>query len=319
MYFSFSTPNELLLAIILGIVQGITEFLPISSTAHLLLFSKYLTKASISLAASNVIQFGTFVAIVQYFWEDIRTLSSHLFKRITNRAKFTQMLKNIKNWFQDPNQLFDIGAKQDILLSQITIASIPIIISALLLRKYLESTRDSLYYVAIFLTLGGILIVYAELMHIKKLKQSKSKLMSFKETLTVGLFQSLAIFPGVSRSGSALAGGLFLGRNREESVRFSFLLSLPALGLASAYDLIKVIGEFKNGTVPLLPTSSSWTSNELGLSILSIFVSFVVAYFVGLFCLRFLLKYLATNDSKIFVLYRIILVLFIILTFNNLR
>lgn len=319
MYFSFSTINELILAIILGIVQGVTEFLPISSTAHLLLFSKYLTKASISLAASNVIQFGTFIAIVQYFWEDVKTLSQHIFKRLTDRAKFKQMFINIKNWFQDPSQLFDLAAKQDILLSQIVIATIPVIISALILRNYLESMRESLYYVAIFLTLGGILIVYAELMHIKKLKTTKPRLMSFKETLTIGLFQSLAIFPGVSRSGSALAGGLFLGRNREESVKFSFLLSLPALGLASAYDVIKVIGDFRSGKVPLFPTQSSWTTAELGLSVISITVSFIVAYFMGLVCLKFLLKYLAKNDSKVFVLYRIVLVLFIIFTFNNLR
>jgi undecaprenyl-diphosphatase len=316
MFFSFSTFNEFLLALILGIVQGITEFLPISSTAHLLLVSKYITKSGISLMASNLIQFGTFIAIIQYFFKDIRILFTHLIRRIKAKDGFKELKANIKNWYDDPDQLFDPNAKNDILLTQLLVATLPIIVSALTLRKVVEGFRENLSFIAIFLTLGGVLIVYSELMHLKKIKLKKSKAMSFKETLLVGLFQSLAVFPGISRSGSALAGGLFLGRNRAESVRFSFLLSLPALGLASAYDLIKVFGEFKNGNINLLPTANSWAGTELNLSIISILIGFVVSYFVGLFTLKFLLKYLATNDSKIFVVYRILLVLFIIATYS---
>jgi undecaprenyl-diphosphatase len=314
MFFSFSTFNEFILSLILGIVQGITEFLPISSTAHLLLVSKYITKSGISLMASNLIQFGTFIAIIQYFFKDIRILITHVTRRIRAKDGLKEFKNNIKNWYYDPDQLFDPNAKNDILLTQLAVATLPIIISALTLRKAVEGFRESLSYVAIFLTLGGVLIVYSELMHLKKIKIKKSKSMSFKETLLVGIFQSLAVFPGISRSGAALAGGLFLGRNRAESVRFSFLLSLPALGLASMYDLIKAIGEFKNGNINFLPAASGWTGTELNLSIVSILIGFVVSYVVGLFTLRFLLKYLATNDSKIFVVYRIILVLFIIAT-----
>jgi undecaprenyl-diphosphatase len=316
MFLTFSPVNEIILSLILGIVQGITEFLPISSTAHLLLVSKYVTRSGISLAASDVIQFGTFIAIVQYFWEDVSTLSVHIFRSLKSPASMKNSYSNIVKWVKDPNQLFDIGAKQDIVIAQIITATLPIAIVAIILRKSLEDLRTSLYYIAIFLTIGGILIVYAELMHIKKFKTRKSKVMSFQESLTVGLFQSLSVFPGISRSGSALAGGLFLGRNRAESVRFSFLISLPAIGLASAYDLFKVIGEFRNGQIPLLPTASFWTTKDLGISILGLFVAFIVAYLVGLFCLKFLLKYLANNDSKIFVLYRIILVIFIIATYS---
>jgi undecaprenyl-diphosphatase len=316
MFFSFSTFNEFLLSIILGIVQGVTEFLPISSTAHLLLVSKYITKSGISLMASNLIQFGTFIAIIQYFFKDIRILVSHIIRRIKSKGGFKDMKHNIKNWYDDPNQIFDPQAKNDILLTQLLVATIPIIISALTLRKLVEGLRDNLYYIAIFLTIGGVLIVYAELMHLKKISLKKSKSMSFKETLLVGLFQSLAVFPGISRSGSALAGGLFLGRNRAESVRFSFLLSLPALGLASFYDLFKVFGEFKNGNINFWPNATGWLGAELNLSIVSILIGFGVSYIVGLFTLKFLLKYLATNDSKVFVVYRIVLVLFIIATYS---
>ena len=319
MLINFSPFNEILISILLGIVQGVTEFLPISSTAHLLLFSKYLTRGGISLAASNVIQFGTFIAIIQYFYEDIKVLAKHIIFRIKNFKTSNDLIVNIKNWIKDPNQIFDIKAKNDILISQLLVATLPIIISALLFRKTLEIMRENLFYVAIFLTLGGILIVYAELMHIKKINNKKSRMMSLKETLMVGLFQSLAVFPGISRSGSALAGGLFLGRNRTESVRFSFLLSLPALGLASFYDLVKVIYDFRNGSVPLLPDVAGWTSSNLNISILSIFIAFIAAYFVGLSTLKFLLKYLSNNDSKVFVAYRIILVLFIIATYSITR
>jgi undecaprenyl-diphosphatase len=316
MIFSFSTTNEIIASIILGIVQGITEFLPVSSTAHLLIISKYLTKSSLSLAASNVIQFGTFIAIIQYFFDDIQLLLKHIYKRLVDFKNIKIVFNNIKSWIMDPNQIFDPLAKQDILLSQLIIATLPIIISALTLRNFVENLRESLYYVAIFLTIGGVIIVYAELMHIKKINLKKSKIMSFKETLLIGLFQSLAVFPGISRSGSAMAGGLFLGRNREESVRFSFLLSLPALGLASMYDLVKIFSEFKNGKVPLMPQATGWNGKELNISILGISIGFVIAYIVGLITLKLLLKYLAKNDSKIFVIYRIVLVLFIIATFS---
>jgi undecaprenyl-diphosphatase len=316
MFINFSPFNEILFSILLGIVQGITEFLPISSTAHLLIVSKYITRSGISLAASNVIQFGTLIAIIQYFIEDIKVLVGHIIYRLKNLKDIKEFFTNFKNWFQEPNQIFDLKAKNDILISQLIIATLPIIATALIFRKTLEALRENLFYVAIFLTVGGILIVYAELMHIKKINSKKSKMMSFRETLMVGLFQSVAVFPGISRSGSALAGGLFLGRNRAESVRFSFLLSLPALGLASTYDLIKVIGEFKNGSISLLPNANGWTTSTLNISILSIGVAFIIAYIVGLITLKFLLKYLATNDSKVFVAYRIILVLFIIATYS---
>lgn len=311
---NFSPIAEYIISIILGIVQGVTEFLPISSTAHLLIFSKYITAREISLAASNVIQFGTFIAILQYFKEDISILFKHLWTKIRSFKEIKLTFTNIKSWIKDPNQIFDVHAKQDIILSQLIIATVPLIVMALTLRKFLEGLRSELNYIAIFLTLGGILIVYSELMHIKKLNIKKSKMMSLKETIMIGLFQSLAVFPGVSRSGSALAGGLFLGRNRAESVRFSFLLSIPALGLASIYDLISVSKDFVNKKVTLLPTLSSWESEKLNLSLLSIFIAFVVSYIVGLLTLKFLLKYLATNDSKVFILYRILLVIFILTT-----
>jgi undecaprenyl-diphosphatase len=316
MFLNFSIFNEIILSLILGVVQGITEFLPISSTAHLLLIGKYLTKGSISLTASNVIQFGTFIAIVQYFWNDIKMLNKHILFRLKNLKSLKDYFINSRNWIKEPNQIFDSIAKQDIILSQLILASIPLLISALTLRKLVENLRDNLYYVAVFLTLGGILIVYSELMHIKKINLKKSKTMSFKEVLFVGFFQSLAVFPGISRSGSAMAGGLFLGRNREESVRFSFLLSLPALGLASIYDLVKISQDFKNGFVPILPSIDAWKSGHISLSIISIILAFIVAYIVGLVTLKFLLKYLAKNDSKIFVVYRIILTIFIIATYS---
>ena len=313
--------SELILSIILGVIQGITEFLPVSSTAHLLIFSEYITKGVLPLTTSNIIQFGTFVAILQFFWEDISKLFKHCLKAIGNKQLKVDFINNIKAWINDPNQIFDLSAKNDILLFQLLVATIPVIITALITRSFLENTRNNLYLVAIFLTLGGVLIVYGELMHIKKLSLKKSKQMNLKETMIIGLFQSLSVFPGVSRSGSALAGGLFLGRNRDESVRFSFLLSIPALGLASFYDLIKAFLNLKNGDILILPKGISLNNLEKGsqinLSLVAIIFSAIIAYLVGLLCLKFLLRYLAKNDSKVFILYRIILCIFIVVTYSR--
>lgn len=314
--------SELILSFILGVIQGITEFLPISSTAHLLIFSEYITKGVLPLTTSNIIQFGTFIAILQYFWEDISKLFKHLIKIIKSKNLKIDFVNNIKTWINDPNQIFDLLAKNDILLFQLSIATIPVVVTALLTRNFLENSRNNLYLVAIFLTLGGVLIIYGELMHIKKIPLKKSKQMTLKETIIIGLFQSLSVFPGISRSGSALAGGLFLGRDRQESVRFSFLLSIPALGLASLYDLIKGVMEIKNGNIPFLPSNVALNNLEKGsqinLSLISIIASAVVAYLIGLLCLKFLLRYLAKNNSKVFIFYRIFLCFFIILTYSKL-
>jgi len=131
------------------------------------------------------------------------------------------------------------------------------------------------------------------------------------------LFQSLAIFPGISRSGATISGALFLGRNRKESVRFSFLLSLPAIILAGTADLLKLIWDIFRGKIDasLLPKSTNWSNEEILLSLTSIFISFVVAYLVGLGALRWLINFLSKNTFRWFIVYRVLVGLFILISF----
>jgi undecaprenyl-diphosphatase len=306
MHYSFW--NELILAIILGIVQGITEFLPISSTAHLRLISEFLVQKDIGLTTSNLIQFGTLLAIVQYFWPELKGLFVHILKVLTSPKEFKEFWHNVGSWLQGKEDFQDAQeANQDILIAQVSIATVPIVIFALLMRNQIELLRENITNIAYFLILGGLLITISELIHRATKDKSKAASMRPWEVLLIGLFQCLAVFPGVSRSGATLAGALFLGRQRQGSVRFSFLLSIPALGLAGVYDLFKVIREIGEDQTTLLPSPETWTDNLIHPSLLSIFIGFILAYFIGLACLRWLLKYLATNDSRIFILYRVLL------------
>jgi undecaprenyl-diphosphatase len=306
--------SELVLSVVLGIVQGITEFLPISSTAHLLLTSEILTGGrDIGLTASNVIQFGTLIAILRYYWGDIKSLLSRLWVIIFKNEQRKRFISHVSLWWN--NQLegqVNQDMHDDVTLVQLVIATLPIIVFALLARRVVENLRDNLLFVALFLILGAILITAAEIRAKKSTKQHKNAILGRMEVLLIGLFQCFAVFPGMSRSGSTMAGALFLGRPRSQSVRFSFLLSIPALGLSSVYDLIKAVSDFLKGSTFLLPVSSNWTQSSVQLSVLGLFVAFVVAYFVGIASLRWLLRYIGTNDSRWFITYRIILASLII-------
>ncbi len=305
---SFSTLNELLLAIILGIVQGITEFLPISSTAHLRLISEFLVHKDIGLAASNLIQMGTLVAILQYFWPELRNLFLHIIKVFSSKKDFSECCHNITTWITGKSNFRDEKeADLDILIAQVIIATLPIVIFALLVRDQVELLRENILNIAYFLLAGGLLISISELVHKNRKNSLKPSKMGVWEVLVIGGCQCLAVFPGISRSGATLAGALFLGRNRQESVRFSFLLSIPALGLAGVYDLIKIIKEMSQKSNFILPNIQNWSENTIDLSLISLIIAFLLAYLFGLICLKWLLKYLATNSARVFIVYRICL------------
>jgi undecaprenyl-diphosphatase len=316
----FTLPSllfETIIAIVLGGVQGITEFLPISSTAHLYLVSKFLINKDIGLNTSNIIQFGTLIAIIQYFWLDLKSLFTSFIKlfRISSLKNF---INDVRIWIKSNPSNTNSSTKvsddyfNNITLAQVIIATIPIIIFALLMRNVVESLRENILNIALFLILGGIVIGISELLHKFNKRKKDHTIMSIQEVLIIGLFQSIAVFPGISRSGSTLAGALILGRNRNQSVRFSFLLSIPALGLASFYDLIKIGLEIINGKVSIFPMRHALTDSNVHLSLAALLLGFAVAYIVGLLSLKWLLRYLSRNDSRWFIFYRLILAALII-------
>lgn len=325
---------ELCFGAILGLVQGTTEFLPISSTAHLRLISGLLTGRDIGLTTSNVIQFGTLLAILQYFRADLQVFWQRLIQILTHSDQMQIFIQTFQNWTREksekPNstkltskRAFDETEKSlvasenkhletDITLSQLLVGTLPIIILGFLLKSFAESNRN-IPEIGLFMIIGAILLALGEHFHLQTKKLQHSTTLNFGETLLIGIFQSLAIFPGMSRSGSTLAGSLFLGRERQQSVRFAFLLSIPALFLSGLVDLVKLIQDILKNGVSFWPSSGFTSGSKIQLSVLTLLISFALSYLVGLICLKWLLKFLSVNTNFGFIIYRVVLGLFLIL------
>lgn len=256
-------------AILLGIIQGITEFLPVSSTGHLILIRKLFGQNSYgTLSFDAILQLSTTFAVIFYFRKDLLNICKSI-------------LKSVKTKMVDEN----IN-----LLLTIVIATIPAVVIGLFLEKKMDTTFRDPVFVSIFLIVGSFVMLAAERFHQKiKLFDKNNK----TKSLFIGIFQSLALLPGFSRSGATISGGFFSKLSREEAVRFSFLISIPIL-IGTGFKKL-----FEIDTV----------SNKPELLISSIF-----AFIFGLLSIHFLLKFLKSKKLYIFIVYRILLA-FIIFRF----
>jgi len=327
---NFSAFNEFFLAVILSVVQGVSEFLPISSTAHLRLITDLLTGGKdIGLATSNILQFGTLLAIIQYFWTDLKTYFQRFWQVVSKKSARESFFSNFKTWFYYPTfqQLKadskldkELQIKEDTLefqtdttIFQIILGTIPVVVLGFLLYRIAGSSRGILL-ICLFLVIGSILMFLAERFHKVTEKKEKTRIITKWEVLIIGFFQVLAVFPGISRSGATISGALFLGRNRAQSVRLSFLLSIPALFLAGVKDSLDLVLKSVKGEIPVsfLPTARGWEGGEISFSILAILVAFGLSYFVGFLCLKWLIKFLSSNSFTPFIVYRLLLVLLLI-------
>jgi undecaprenyl-diphosphatase len=310
---NFGFVNEILLAIIIGVTQGITEFLPISSTAHMRLVSGLIANnRDFGVASSNIIQLGTLLSIAYYFADDLKIYFQRIFQILLNPIV---ECKKVLNTFRAWTKSEIIEENVDLTLSQLAIATLPIAVFGLILSEYVENLR-SYQIIAIILLFGsGIMYLGEYIYKIIKDKTDSSKPYSATETLMLGFFQMLAIFPGVSRSGSTISGALMLGRNRTKSIRFSFLLSIPAIFLAGVLGLYEVISNISDNPTPLLPEASSWGETTIELSVLSLIIATLTAFVIGYLSLRWLLKFLSTSTFRPFIIYRIILALFLLIIF----
>ncbi|MBS1149444.1 MAG: uppP [Myxococcaceae bacterium] len=205
---------SLLEAIVLGIVQGLTEFLPISSTAHLKIVPRLLGWADPGAAYSAVIQLGTVAAVLVYFAKDLVRLTRAFIAGLLARAP--------------------LGTEDSRLAWFVGLGTIPIGILGLLFKKRIEGELRSLYVIA-----GSLIILAVVLYVIERIAAHKRTLseMTLKDGLIIGLWQALALIPGSSRSGTTITGGLSLGFTREGAARYSFLLSIPATTLAGVFEL----------------------------------------------------------------------------------
>lgn len=250
----YSLHMETVDAIILGIVQGITEFLPVSSTGHLVLFRDWLTIApEYGLAFDAVLHFATTAAIIVYFWSDLWNLLQ------VGLRKLGRLPVNDR----------DITLLYALILGTIPAAFIGFF-SISIVEKYLDST----FTVAIFLVTASILFMYAEW---KYYLQPTHQELTIKKGILIGFFQVLALLPGMSRSGATLAGGMLLGLSRYESARLSFLLSIPI-----------TLGAGLHMTLRLMESKATIDWLQVGIGAI---IAFITALIVIHFFLQFIRKY----------------------------
>ena len=216
---------DILSAFILGEVQGISEFLPISSSGHLVLVPALLGIET-GLAFDTILHIGTLVAIFTFFWKDIINLIKGFILSIIDLTEGVDIFKR---------ELHRVPEKRFAWL--IIVGTIPTGIVGILLKDAIETIFRGTLFVGIFLLVTAAVLYYSERHSSGQITQ---KDMSFKQALIVGICQGLAVFPGISRSGSTIASGLCLGLNREYAARYSFLLSIPAVigaGLIQIKDI----------------------------------------------------------------------------------
>lgn len=216
---------DILSAIILGAVQGISEFLPISSSGHLVLVPALLGIET-GLAFDTILHIGTLIAIFTFFWKDIINLIKGFILSIIDLTEGVDIFKR---------ELHRVPEKRFAWL--IIVGTIPTGIMGILLKDAIETIFRGTLFVGIFLLVTAAVLYYSERHSSGQITQ---KDMSFKQALIVGICQGLAVFPGISRSGSTIASGLCLGLNREYAARYSFLLSIPAVigaGLIQIKDI----------------------------------------------------------------------------------
>lgn len=253
-------------AIILGIVQGLTEFLPISSSAHVSIVGQLTGSQDPGAAFTAVTQLGTETAVVIYFAKDIGRIIAQWCKALVGKVPHS-----------DPD------ARMGWL---VIIGSIPIVILGLLFQDAIESYLRNLWITAAMLGGFGLLIGVVD--RFARNERSLEQL-TWKHGVLYGLAQCLALIPGVSRSGGTIAAGLAMGYRREAAARYAFLLAIPAVFGSGLFQLAKV-----GATDP----DPQWGP---------IAVATIIAFFVGIAVIHWLLKYISTHDFRWFVVYRVVL------------
>lgn len=278
---------DLLQAIILGIVQGLTEFIPISSTAHLVFASRWLNlyggNAEQTTATMAVIQLGTLAAVFVYFFSDIWGITTAFF-----RDHWAVITKGRGMRFSGTNGIRPIWLSEEAWLGWLIIlGSIPIGTVGLIFKDFIEgSGTKNLWIISIMLISIAVLLVLAEVVGSQR-KDLKS--LGIIDAIVVGFAQVLALMPGASRSGSTIMGGLFAGEKRETAARFSFLLSIPAITASGLLELKEAWA--------ILPKES----------FAPLIVATVVAGIVGYAAIWFLIAFLKKHTTAIFIFYRLAL------------
>jgi undecaprenyl-diphosphatase len=252
-------------AIVLGIVQGLTEFLPISSSGHLRIVPAFFGWDDPGTAFTAVIQLGTMAAVLLYFRTDLWNIARAWVREIRLPYRRRSHEANL-GWF-------------------IILGTIPIAVLGLIFNNQIEDGARSLYLIGTMLILFSFVMLVAD--RVGSLARPIEHI-NARDGLWIGLAQALALIPGVSRSGSTITAGLFLGFDRPAAARYSFLLSVPAVVLSGLFELKDIGG---GGSAGAGATA----------------VATLLAFIVGYASIAFLLRYLTTHSTMVFVVYRVVL------------
>lgn len=259
---------ELIKALILGIIEGVTEFLPVSSTGHLILANQFISfSESFTAKFDVIIQLGAILAVALVYWRRL----------IPNRA--TTFEKSFTTW------------------TRVLIAVIPALVIGALFHDTIESVLFNPTVVAITLIFWGVVLIILESIKLPvRIKSIES--MSYRSAFLIGVLQCLAMIPGTSRSAASIIGAMTLGASRVCAVEFSFFLAIPTMVAATAYSVFKL--------------GFNLTSAELAI----LAVGFLTSFLVALLVIRIFIRFISTNNFKVFGYYRILLGIAVLLFFH---
>jgi undecaprenyl-diphosphatase len=255
-------------AIVLGVVQGLTEFLPISSTAHLRIVPALAGWEDPGAAFTAVVQLGTMAAVLLYFREDLLRIARAWLGSLRHRERRGGLDARL-GWY-------------------IVLGTVPIGIFGLLFKDQIENGARDLYLIGTTMIVFGLVMLAAEKVGTR---EREIEDIGTRDGFMVGLAQALALVPGVSRSGATISAGLFLGFDRVAAARFSFLLSVPAVVLSGLFELRSFL---------------SGDEGDSG-SVFGLVVATLLAFVVGYWSIAFLLRYLTSHSIIVFVVYRVAL------------
>ena len=255
-------------SIVLGIVQGLTEFLPISSTGHLRIVPAFLGWEDPGAAFTAVTQLGTMAAVLLYFRHDLWRIATAWLAGLRDPER-RRTLDSRLGWY-------------------IVIGTIPIGIFGLAFKDQIENGARDLYLIGTTLIVLGLVLLAAE--KVGRRERDVDSLTA-RDGIAIGLAQAAALVPGVSRSGATISAGLFLGLNREAAARYSFLLSVPAVVLSGLFELNTIVSG----------------DDEQHTGALALTLATVMAFVVGYASIAFLLRFLVNHSTMVFVVYRVAL------------
>ena len=266
-------------SVVLGIVEGLTEFIPVSSSGHLIIARDYLGLVGPSaLSFDAVLQLATACALLVFFFKDVLNLAYTALYLCLGLVVRTE----------DKNMLVAV-----------IIGTVPAILAGLLLEKYMDSVFRSAHLVAYALIVGSAVMVAAEWQTKRVATRKTLGLVSWMDGLTIGLFQCLALVPGMSRSGMTMAGGMFAGFTRADAARFGFVLSLPIL--------------FGSGLKKLYELHSTGALTSFGPDLL---VGSIAAFISGLAAVWVLMSVVRRTPLTVFAVYRVLLAVLILVVLN---